>query len=170
VGYPSWTLCGSRFLSNRSISVLSVPQWQNKSRFFPVWVPSRLISVFSMLLWQKEKDRPPPDLHNFGAPINTFRMNTCKSVSKQRTLSPSRMNTYTKPGGGGPFLVFGSVESLLCALCASVANLPAPALQSLLCVSVPLWQNLLAHARTPKAFSVPLCLCGKSRRLFPVLS
>jgi hypothetical protein len=28
-------------------------------------------------------------------------MNTCKSVSKQRTLSTSRMNTYAKTGGGG---------------------------------------------------------------------
>src|SRR6266478_8414558 len=35
-------------------------------------------------------------------PLTTFRMNTCKSVSKQRTLSPFRMNTYAKPGGGGP--------------------------------------------------------------------
>src|SRR5260221_6174534 len=35
-------------------------------------------------------------------PLSTFRMNTCKSVSKQRTLSPFRMNTYAKTGGGGP--------------------------------------------------------------------
>jgi hypothetical protein len=34
-------------------------------------------------------------------PVSTFRMNTCKSVSKQRTLSTSRMNTYAKTGGGG---------------------------------------------------------------------
>ena len=33
--------------------------------------------------------------------LSTFRMNTCKSVSKQRTLSTSRMNTYAKTGGGG---------------------------------------------------------------------
>src|SRR6267378_5271597 len=32
--------------------------------------------------------------------LSTFRMNTCKSVSKQRTLSPSRMNTCEKTGGG----------------------------------------------------------------------
>ena len=44
--------------------------------------------------------RPPPDLHNFGAPINTFKMNTCKSVSKQRTLTSFRMNTYAKRGEG----------------------------------------------------------------------
>jgi hypothetical protein len=34
-------------------------------------------------------------------PLSTFRMNTCKSVSKQRTLTPSRMNTYAKPRGRG---------------------------------------------------------------------
>src|SRR5229473_6362295 len=33
--------------------------------------------------------------------LTTFRINTCKSVSKQTTLTPFRMNTYEKPGGGG---------------------------------------------------------------------
>ena len=32
----------------------------------------------------------------------SFRMNTCKSVSKQRVLTIFRMNTYAKPGGRGP--------------------------------------------------------------------
>ena len=36
--------------------------------------------------------------------LSTFRMNTCKSVSKQRTLGSFRMNTYAKTGGGGPHL------------------------------------------------------------------
>src|SRR5258707_10109949 len=31
----------------------------------------------------------------------SFRINTCKSVSKQMTLTPFRMNTYEKQGGGG---------------------------------------------------------------------
>jgi hypothetical protein len=30
------------------------------------------------------------------AQLSTFRMNTCKSVSKQRTLSTFKMNTYAK--------------------------------------------------------------------------
>src|ERR1700682_1175497 len=34
-------------------------------------------------------------------PLTTFRINTCKSVSKQRTLTPFRMNTYEKHRGGG---------------------------------------------------------------------
>jgi hypothetical protein len=35
-------------------------------------------------------------------PLSTFKINTCKSVSKQRTLTPSRMNTYKKQGEGPP--------------------------------------------------------------------
>ena len=34
-------------------------------------------------------------------PLSTFRINTCKSVSKQRTLTIFRMNTYEKQGEGG---------------------------------------------------------------------
>jgi hypothetical protein len=33
--------------------------------------------------------------------LTTFRMNTCKSVSRQTTLTTFRMNTYEKPGEGG---------------------------------------------------------------------
>src|SRR5258708_1671156 len=35
----------------------------------------------------------------------SFRINTCKSVSKQMTLTPFRMNTYEKQGEGGTHLV-----------------------------------------------------------------
>src|SRR5713101_6091990 len=35
------------------------------------------------------------------ATLTTFRINTCKSVSKQRTLTPLRINTYEKRGEGG---------------------------------------------------------------------
>jgi hypothetical protein len=36
------------------------------------------------------------------ATLTTFRINTCKSVSKQRTLTPFRINTYKKGGRGYP--------------------------------------------------------------------
>jgi len=35
------------------------------------------------------------------AALTTFRINTCKSVSKQTTLTFFRINTYEKPGGRG---------------------------------------------------------------------
>jgi hypothetical protein len=34
--------------------------------------------------------------------LSTFRINTCKSVTKQTTLTTCRINTYAKTGGGGP--------------------------------------------------------------------
>jgi hypothetical protein len=42
-----------------------------------------------------------PAMQN-ATPASTFRMNTCESVSKQRTLTTFRMNTYEKQGEGGP--------------------------------------------------------------------
>jgi hypothetical protein len=53
--------------------------------------------------------RPSPDtykssdLAQFWCNLTPFRINTCKSVSKQTTLSPFRINTYEKTGGGGPY-------------------------------------------------------------------
>ena len=37
--------------------------------------------------------------------ISPFRINTCKTVSKQRTLTTFRMNTYEKQGEGGQLLL-----------------------------------------------------------------
>jgi len=37
----------------------------------------------------------------FRPPPTPFRINTCKSVSKQTTLTPFRINTYEKQGEGG---------------------------------------------------------------------
>jgi hypothetical protein len=35
----------------------------------------------------------------YSSPLTTFRINTCKSVSKQKTLTPFGINTYKKGGG-----------------------------------------------------------------------
>jgi hypothetical protein len=47
----------------------------------------------------------PPTVHypllTTHSPLTTFRMNTCKSVTKQTTLTLFRMNTYAKPRGRG---------------------------------------------------------------------
>ena len=47
----------------------------------------------------------PPTVHyrllTHPSPLTTFRMNTCKSVSKQMTLTTFRMNTYVKGGRRG---------------------------------------------------------------------
>src|SRR5258708_23711441 len=46
-----------------------------------------------------------PAKYAIGVTLTAFRINTSKSVSKQRTLTPFRMNTYEKEGGGGPVIV-----------------------------------------------------------------
>src|SRR5258705_2395643 len=45
-------------------------------------------------------------------PSDSFRMNTCKSVSKQRTLTTFRMNTCEKPGGTGSERGFAQAQSI----------------------------------------------------------
>jgi|ERR1700730_23656 len=55
-------------------------------------------------------------------PLSTFKINTCKSVSKQRTLSPCTMNTYAKTGGGGLLARLAVVEAGLYARLASGAS------------------------------------------------
>ena len=49
---------------------------------------------------KKPRDRPP-DLHNFGAPITTFRINTCISVASKRLYLPLESTLMKKPGEGG---------------------------------------------------------------------
>jgi hypothetical protein len=50
--------------------------------------------------------------------LSTFRMNTCKSVTKQRTLSLFRMNTYAETGGGvSATLRSPRLSVILCPVC-----------------------------------------------------
>ena len=79
--------------------------------------------------------------HHFPFPPMSFRMNTCKSVSKQTTLTPFRMNTYEKQGEGGraTFLPF-TVEYQLSAV-HSAAAYESPARPELL--------EVTGHASSP---------------------
>src|SRR6266403_5306804 len=83
-------------------------------QFFPFWFTqlapssdgSRLCEGNSYLAFRAHRScsfshvtgppRPVPPRVTY-----SFRMNTCQSVSKQTTLTPFRMNTYEKQGGGG---------------------------------------------------------------------
>ena len=47
------------------------------------------------------KGRKRARFAQFWCNLNPFRINTCKSVSKQTTLSTFRINSYEKQGGGG---------------------------------------------------------------------
>src|SRR6266851_741534 len=66
-------------------------------QLFSVPLPAR--SLFTLFTIQNSSDLDPA-MQN-ATPVSPFRMNTCKSVSKQRTLTTFRMNTYEKPRGGG---------------------------------------------------------------------
>jgi hypothetical protein len=77
-------------------------------------VPLRPFSSnFAHRFRKHRKDRGDAGVHSrmrkwaysaqFWCNISPFRINTCKSVSKQRTSTSFRMNTYEKtPGGWGP--------------------------------------------------------------------
>src|SRR6266852_9953486 len=57
------------------------------------------LALYSLFTIQNSSDLSPA-MRN-ATPVSPFRMNTCKSVSKQRTLTTFRMNTYEKRGEGG---------------------------------------------------------------------
>ena len=52
------------------------------------------------VLLTPQSDLPPPQPSPIIVSITPFRINTCKSVSKQRISSSFRINTYEKPRGG----------------------------------------------------------------------
>ena len=68
---------------------------------------STLTEVFilnSLNLFRMSTFCGSPRFAQFWCNLNPFRINTCKSVSKQTTLSTFRINTYEKTGGWGAFL------------------------------------------------------------------
>ena len=73
-----------------------------ESTLIEVLIPSNS-KFFRLNIYKKQGKRPL--FAQFWCNVNLFRINTCKSVSKQRTLTPFRMNTYEKQGGGGQLLL-----------------------------------------------------------------
>src|SRR5713101_5826428 len=79
----------------RSLSAAPVLHFQQLAASFPK-TPGWGVPRFSFQL--PTAHYPLLTTHS---PLTTFRINTCKSVSKQRTLTIFRMNTYAKQGEGG---------------------------------------------------------------------
>src|SRR5207245_4048479 len=75
----------------------------------PLPPPLRLRSLSRpprLLLLQRPRPAPndaAPFFHQNPQCPTAFKINTSKSVSKQTTLTPFRMNTYEKTGGRGNF-------------------------------------------------------------------
>jgi hypothetical protein len=84
--------------------------------------------------------------HHFPCTPKSFRMNTCKSVSKQRTLTAFRMNTCEKQGEGvpssGSFIAYYLLTSL-----SQVWNRPLFSTTSNL--SFPQTLSFHTHTKTP---------------------
>src|SRR5260370_6297174 len=61
------------------------------------------LKLFRISTYEKRRGKGPKRARfaQFWCNATPFRINTFKSVSKQTTLSPFRMNTYEKQGGGG---------------------------------------------------------------------
>src|SRR5229473_1155500 len=75
--------------------------------------PDRPLSVASVSPMEGLSVTHHPQLTTH-SPLTTFRINTCKSVSKQRTLTTFRMNTYKKPGEGWRYLRKLRASASLC--------------------------------------------------------
>src|SRR5260370_7228317 len=71
--------------------------------------------------------RKPAYSAQFLCSISPFRINTCKSVSKQRTSTSFRMNTYEKPPGGGGASSLPLLPSSLSLLTPCSPEAPFPA-------------------------------------------
>ena len=84
------------------------------SRPAPLLTPSNLCA-FSLSLREQSLGplklpscKPPTPACPEARGTTAFRMNTCKTVSKQRVLSTFRINTYAKPRGRGGIQLFTS--------------------------------------------------------------
>src|SRR5260370_25246784 len=89
-------------VTNSKADVCLAPVYPEQRRATPL--ESTLVEVFilnSLNLFRMNTLCGPPRFAQFWYNLNPFRINTCKSVSKQTTLSPFRMNTYKKHTGGG---------------------------------------------------------------------
>src|SRR6266851_2677729 len=78
------------------------------SRFFfsrPRPSPRRRPSSPHAVPEQRATSKNAGFVHELCLLLTPFRINTCKSVSKQSTLTTFRMNTYKKRGEGGVRLV-----------------------------------------------------------------
>ena len=96
-------LCGKfHVFSSLPPLCLSLRSFSHSLPFFSI-----ACSLFSRNTWggippRERAYRPSP--RSVRAALSTFRMNTCKSISKQTTLTSFRINTCEKPGEGGPSL------------------------------------------------------------------
>jgi hypothetical protein len=101
---PARPLRGDPDAKRERISRRARPRTQ---RLTPMPTPSSLPQRSRITLLSRRSSGPsrrsPLHMGHSPAPLITpFRINTCKSVTKQTTLITFRINTYAKTGEGGP--------------------------------------------------------------------
>ncbi len=104
---------------------------------------STLVEVFilnTLNPFRMNTCRAKPHFAQFWCNVSSFRINTCKSVSKQMTLSTFRINTYEKTGGWGGLPSYRPV-------------LPLPILRTLFQVPYPVSPLLATLTKTPGVYT-----------------
>jgi hypothetical protein len=105
--YTNNSHSGTRHSSSAPPSYILHGSLIQRSTFKPSNVPTAFSSITLRkrvkLVVENRHYRPVEKAHfaQFWCNVSAFRMNTCKNVSKERTLSPFRMNTYKKHRGVG---------------------------------------------------------------------
>jgi hypothetical protein len=90
------TVTPTRLKTHSLVFKRGLKERENSGRFL-----SALLSVLSVSALAFDLGISPSNRFEVWCEITPFRINTCESVSKQRTLTPFRINTYKKPGEGG---------------------------------------------------------------------
>jgi len=92
----------THFVSRKSFPCHSYANTRDRGATLAPNLSSNLLSDFSRHSFTKSVlcEGPHSTRHSL-LTLTPFRINTCKSVSKQRTLTSFRINTYEKQGGGG---------------------------------------------------------------------
>ena len=113
-GTPQPTI---RSISNRVFRVPSCAEVQKRHSVTPLFATlahSLSRKSFPCRSYANTRDRgaTPPKFFSFTQTVRErprvltrFKINTCKTVSKQTTLTSFRINTYEKPGGEGRLLL-----------------------------------------------------------------
>src|SRR5712692_101448 len=135
-------------LSRKSFPCHSYANTRDRGATVAPNLSSNLLSDFSR--------RSPHATRHSPLTLTTFRINTCKSVSKQMTLTPFRINTYEKQGEGGLQRPASSIQP---PEPYAPRNAPIPCALIRLRI-LPVTTGVYPSLLPPKISRCALCLCG----------
>ena len=136
------------FVSRKSFPCHSYANTRDMGATLAPNLGSNLLSDFSR--------RSPHATRHSPLTLTTFRINTCKNVSKQMTLTPFRINTYEKQGEGGLQRPASSIQP---PEPYAPRNAPIPCALIRLRI-LPVTTGVYPSLLPPKISRCALCLCG----------